>query len=171
MRASTVKFLLLFVAQLLLWNYFNFSQYVFIAFLPVMLLCLPVGQGSIRVMVLAFVLGLAADFLVNGQLGLTSLALVPVAAVRRGVIQLVFGNELIARGEELSFRRQRLAKFVIAILMLTAVFLLVYLWVDSAGMYSLGFCAIKFGISLPVSSALSMAIAYLMLEQTGERWR
>ena len=170
MRASTVKFLLLFAAQLLLWNYFNFSQYVFIAFLPAMLLCLPVGQGSIRVMALAFVLGLAADFLVNGQLGLTSLALVPVAAVRRWVIQLVFGNELIARGEELSFRRQRLAKFVIAILMLTAVFLLVYLWVDSAGMYPLGFLAIKFAASLLASTALSLAVAYLLLEESVAKW-
>lgn len=170
MRASTVKFLLLFVVQLLLWNYFNFTQYVFIVFLPAMLLCLPIGQGPIRVMALAFVLGVLADFLVNGQLGLTSLALVPVAAVRRLVIQLVFGHELISRGEELSFRRQRLAKFVIAILMLTAVFLLVYLWVDSAGMYSLGFLVIKFGASLLVSTGVSLAVAYLLLEESVGKW-
>ena len=170
MRASTVKFLLLFASQLLLWNYFDFSQYVFIVILPAMLLSLPIGMGRLRLMVLAFGLGLAADFLVNGQLGLTSLALVPVAAVRRWVIQLVFGNELIARGEELSFRRQRLAKFIVAILMLTAVFLLVYLWVDSAGMYSLGFLGIKFFASLLLSTGISLAVAYLLLEESVAKW-
>jgi len=170
MRASTIKFILLFVAQLLVWNYLDFSQYVFIVFLPVMLLCLPVGRGSIRLMLLAFVLGVAADFLVSGQIGTTALALVPVAALRRIVIQLVFGNEILARGEELSFHRQRYTKFVTATLMLTSVFLLVYLWVDGAGMYSLGFLALKYVISLLVSTAVSVPVAYLLLEESTGKW-
>lgn len=170
MKLSTVKFILLFVVQLLVWNYFNFLQYVFIVFLPVMLLCLPIERGSISLMLLAFVLGVAADFLVNGQLGLTALALVPVAALRRTVIQLVFGNEILARGEELSFHRQRHTKFVTATLMLTSVFLLVYLWVDGAGMYSLGFLALKYVISLLVSTAVSVPVAYLLLEESTGKW-
>lgn len=170
MKLSTVKFILLFVVQLLVWNYFNFLQYVFIVFLPVMLLCLPIERGSISLMLLAFVLGVAADFLVNGQLGLTALALVPVAALRRIVIQLVFGNEILARGEELSFHRQRYTKFATATLMLTSVFLLVYLWVDGAGMYSLGFLALKYVISLLVSTAVSVPVAYLLLEESTGKW-
>lgn len=170
MRLSTVKFILLFVVQLLVWNYFNFLQYVFIVFLPVMLLCLPIERGSISLMLLAFVLGVAADFLVNGQLGLTALALVPVAALRRTVIQLVFGNEILARGEELSFHRQRYTKFATATLMLTSVFLLVYLWMDGAGMYSLGFLALKYVISLLVSTAVSVPVAYLLLEESTGKW-
>ena len=170
MRLSTVKFILLFVVQLLVWNYFNFLQYVFIVFLPVMLLCLPIERGSISLMLLAFVLGVAADFLVNGQLGLTALALVPVAALRRTVIQLVFGNEILARGGELSFHRQRYTKFATATLMLTSVFLLVYLWVDGAGMYSLGFLALKYVISLLVSTAVSVPVAYLLLEESTGKW-
>ena len=170
MRLSTIKFILLFVVQLLVWNYSNFLQYVFIVFLPVMLLCLPIERGSISLMLLAFVLGVAADFLVNGQLGLTALALVPVAALRRTVIQLVFGNEILARGEELSFHRQRYTKFATATLMLTSVFLLVYLWVDGAGMYSLGFLALKYVISLLVSTAVSVPVAYLLLEESTGKW-
>lgn len=170
MRLSTVKFILLFVVQLLVWNFFSFLQYVFIVFLPVMLLCQPVERGTIRLMLLAFVVGVSADFLVNGQLGLTALALVPVAALRRPVIQLVFGHELIARGEELSFHRQRYTRFITATLILTAVFLLVYLWVDGAGMYSLSFLALKYGISLLASTAVSIPIAYLLLEESTGKW-
>ena len=33
MRNTTLKFILLAVAQVALWNYFNFSQYLLIAFL------------------------------------------------------------------------------------------------------------------------------------------
>ena len=112
MRSTTLKFILLAVAQVVLWNYFNFSQYLLIAFLPALILCLPVGCGTIRAMIIAFVLGLAVDFLVSGQFGLTSFALVPVALLRRPVISLVFGSELFARGEDLSVRRQGWQKFL-----------------------------------------------------------
>ena len=94
MKATTLKYILLFLAQAALWNYANFSQYLLIVFLPAMLLCLPIGRSPVHTMAVAFVTGLLMDFLVTGQLGLTSLALVPVALLRRPVIRLVFGAEL-----------------------------------------------------------------------------
>ena len=171
MKASTLKYILLVLAQAALWNYGNFSQYLLIAFLPATILCLPVERGPVHLMVVAFVTGLLMDFLVTGQLGMTSLALVPVALLRRPVIRLVFGSELFARGEDLSFHRQGWQKFVLALLLLTAVFLLVFLWADGAGTRPLWFNALKFGISLVASSALGLFVAYLMLEDPGERWK
>ena len=171
MKALRLKYLLLFLAQAALWNYCNFSQYLVVVLLPAMLLCLPAGRGTIPVMCLAFVTGLAADFLVTGQLGLTSFCLVPVALLRRRVIRIVFGQELFVRDESLSFRRQGWQKFLTAILLLTAVFLLFFVWVDEAGTRPLWFCAAKFGISLAVSTAAGMLVAYLMLEESGEPWK
>lgn len=171
MKVPAIKYILLFLAQAALWNYCNFSQYLLIAFLPAMVLCLPLSRGPVYTMAIAFVTGLAMDFLVTGQLGLTSLALVPVALLRCPVIALVFGSELFARGEELSFHRQGWLKFVPCVLLLTAVFLLVYVWADSAGTRPLWFNALKFGLSLVASSALGVFVAYLMLEESGERWK
>lgn len=172
MRLSPIaRFVLLFLAQVALWNYFNFTPYVFVVFLPAMLLCLPVAHSSVRVMLLSFVLGLAADFLVGGQLGLTSLALVPVAVFRRRIIRSVFGQEYFSRGENLSFQRLGWQKFLLAILLLTAIYLLVFVWADSAGMYSPGFLLLKFGCSLAASTLLSLPIAYMMLEDPAARWK
>ncbi len=171
MRQTTVKYLLLFVAQVMLWNYFNFTQYVFITFLPAMILCLPVSRTTVHAMVVAFLTGLAADFLVTGQLGLTSFALVPVALLRRPVISLVFGTELFARGEELSFQRQGWQKIVLAILLLTTVFLVPYLWLDDAGLRPFWFGAVKFAASLAAGTLVSVFVANVMLEETGERWK
>ena len=171
MRQSTIKFILLFLAQAALWNYFNVSPYLFVAYLPALLLCLPPERSTLQVMVLAFLTGLLADFLVSGQIGLTALALVPVAFVRRRVIRIVFGQEIFARGEDLSFHRHGWAKFALAIALVTALFLLIYIWVDSAGMYSAGFRTLKFVLSLLASTVLSMAVAYLYLEDSGVRWK
>lgn len=170
MNRRTLIYLLLFLAQAALWNYFNFSQYVVLVFLPAMIFCLPVACGPVRAMATAFLTGLALDFIVTGQLGLTAFALVPAALLRRPVIGLVFGSEVFVRGEELSFRRQGWQKFVPAVFLLTAVFLLLYIWVDNAGMRPFWFGAAEFAASLAASGTVSVLIAYLILDELGERW-
>lgn len=171
MRLGGLKYFLLFLAQAVLWNYFNFSQYIVIAFLPAMILCLPVSRSTVGAMLTAFITGVAIDFLVTGQLGLTAFALVPVGLLRRTVISLFFGSELFARGEDLSFHRQGWQKFLPSVLVLTAVFLLPYIWADNAGMRPFWFGAAKFGLSLVLSSAVSLFVSYVMLEDTAARWR
>ena len=168
MKEFTVRYILLFLAQAALWNYCNFSQYLVVAFLPAMILCLPVERGVIRSMVTAFLLGLALDFLVTGQLGLTSLALVPVALLRRPIVRLVFGSELFARGEDLSFQRQGWQKIVLSVLLATAVFLLIFVWVDSAGTRPLWFNVLKFVLSLVAGTVLGVLVAGLLLDQSGK---
>ena len=168
MREFTLRYILLALAQAALWNYCNFSQYLVVTFLPAMILCLPVERSVVRSMVTAFLLGLALDFLVTGQLGLTSLALVPVALLRRPIVRLVFGSELFARGEDLSFQRQGWQKIILSVLLATAVFLLIFVWVDSAGTRPLWFNALKFFLSLVVGTVLGVLVAGLLLDQSGK---
>lgn len=166
MSARAVKYILLFLAQAALWNYCNFSPYLMVVLLPAMLLCLPVERSTTTVMLIAFVTGFVVDFFVTGQLGLTSFALVPVALLRRRMTRIVFGQELFARGEDISFRRQGWQKVFWAVVLLNALFLLLYIWVDDAGTRPFWFDALKFGISLTVSSVLGLLVAYLMLDET-----
>ena len=97
--------------------------------------------------------------------------LVPVALLRRPVVSMAFGPEVFARGDELSFTRQGWQKFVPAILLLTAVFLVLYIWVDSAGTRPFWPCALRFACSLAASTAVSLLVAYVMLDNSGERWK
>lgn len=156
-----VIFLLLAIAQVLLWNFFNFSQYVMLVFLPVMILCLPVRRSTVYAMVLAFLTGFAIDFFASGMMGLTSLALVPVGLCRKGIIRLVCGEEVFSRGENISIKRQGLPKMTLCILMSTAIFLAVYIWADGAGTRPLWFNLVKFASSLLLGTIISLFIANL----------
>lgn len=151
-----IKFLLLLLAQILLWNYFDFTQFLMIAFLPTLILCLPIRRGAVFAMLLAFAAGFAVDFFSSGMLGLTSAALVPVALIRRSVITLVCGEEVFARGENITIRRQGLPKMALAILMVTALFLFIYIWADGAGTRPFWFNAVKFGASLAAGTLVSL---------------
>lgn len=157
----TIIFLLLMVAQILLWNFFNFSQYVMLTFLPGMILCLPVRKGTAFAMILAFVAGFAVDFFASGMLGLTSLALVPVGLSRKAIIRLVCGEEVFSRGENITIKRQGMPKIALCILMSTAIFLIVYIWADGAGTRPLWFNLVKFASSLLLGTIVSVFIANL----------
>lgn len=154
----TFKYIIVLIAQILLWNYCNFTQYLTVVFLPVMILCLPISKGTIHALVTAFVSGLVVDFFASGMLGLTSLALVPVALARRSVIRLVFGQEVFSRGEDISIQRQGIPKMMLSILIVTAMFLFIYIWADGAGTRPLWFNAARFSISLLAGALLSAVI-------------
>ena len=112
------------VAQIILCNYFGLSRYVLISVLPVLILMLPLGMGSIATMLVAFACGLAVDFFSTGMLGITPLALVPVALVRRLLVSMVIGDDQISRDDELSFQAVGVPRMLLAILITCALFFL-----------------------------------------------
>ena len=166
-----LKYIILLTAQVLLWNYFNFSQFIILAFLPTMILFLPGSRKTIFAMVIAFITGFAVDFCASGMLGLTSLALVPTAFVRREIIHLVFGLEVLNREEDLSVNRHGLPKIILAIILSTAIFLLIFIWADGAGTRPFWFNAVKFAASLSASCVVSIMILGLIGTDNRERWK
>ena len=161
--------IVLLIAQVIVWSYFNLSQYVLLTFLPAMVLCLPVRMDAVKILIIAAAASLALDFLSHGILGLTCAAILPVALCRNLVVALVFGEELIEREEDLSFRRQGFFKMNLAVIICTALFLLVYIWLDGAGMRSLAFNGIRFGCSLAASLLVSIFVVSLLTDEKNSK--
>lgn len=171
MSGFTVKYLILLIAQALISSYFNFSQFVMATLLPAMILFLPLSRGPMSAMCTAFMTGLAIDFVCTGRIGLTSLALVPVAYMRRSLIMIVFGPELLSRGENMIFQRLGKVKIVLASAIACAIFLLIYILADSAGTRPLWIDGLKFAASLPVNILLSTYVAYIFCSDNNQKWK
>jgi len=159
-------YILLTIAQMLVCNYLHVSPYLMLSILPVMVLCIPVRVPTVGAMLIAFVTGLAVDLLSEGVLGLNVLALVPVAFVRKEVIRLIFGGELFARKEDFSVRKNGFGKVALAIFLVQALFLAVYIWADGAGTRPLAFNAIRFGVSLGAGFIVSLLIIDILAPDT-----
>lgn len=151
-------YVLMVAAQLLICNYLHLSQYVMLSILPVIVLCIPTRYSSFFAMVTAFATGLIVDMLVDGVLGLNAVALVPVAYLRRPVIQLIFGDELFARDEDFSIRKHGFGKVFTAVFIVQALFLVIYIRADGAGTRPLWFDAARFGASLSAGLIASLLI-------------
>ena len=151
-----VAYFLLLVAQILLSNYFRFTPYVTLSILPIMVLCISTRIKTPWCMLIAFVSGLAVDWLSEGVLGLNALALVPVALVRHPIIRMVFGESLLTRREDFTVQSHGLAKVLLALLMAQAVFLAIYIWADNAGMRPFWFNFTRWAASLTAGTLLSL---------------
>lgn len=157
-----LSFAILVIMQICICNFFNVSQYVVLSILPVMILFLPIKKGTAFALFIAFLTGLAVDLLADGMLGLNVLALVPVAYARRGIISLVFGEEIYARQEDITIKRQGLWKVTVAIIMAQALFLVVYILADGAGTRPMWFNLARFGASLAAGYLLSLIVANIL---------
>ncbi|MCI1640119.1 MAG: hypothetical protein LKI42_02450 [Bacteroidales bacterium] len=153
-----IIYLLMVVVQILICNYFHLSAYIMLSILPVIILCLPTKIGTVPAMLIAFATGLAVDALSEGMLGINTLSLVPVAFIRKSMINLIFGNELFERKDNISIRKFGYGKVSFAILVVQSVFLLIYIYADGAGTRPLLFNAIRFFLSLLSGYLLSLLI-------------
>ncbi len=151
-------YLLLLVAQLLICNYFHLTPYVTLSLLPVMVLCLPIRVSTTAALFIAFATGLSVDLLAEGLLGLNTLALLPVAFIRMPLIRLIFGEDLISRKEDFTVRKNGIGKVTLAILLVQALFLLLYIWADGAGTRPFWFNALRFGASLAAGYAAAIIV-------------
>lgn len=157
-----LTYLLLLLAQICIANYCNFSWYLYLSFLPVMVFLVPIRHNSAIAMLLAFASGFAVDFLSDGVIGLNMLALVPVAMMRRGIVSLVYGGEFFARQENISMSRHGVVKMIFSIILSQAVFLAIYILADSAGTRPMWFNLTRFGISMVAGCLISLVVANIL---------
>ena len=160
MRRSNffLVYLLLGIAQILICNYFHLTPYVTLSLLPVMILCLPARVSTTASLFVAFATGLAVDFLGEGLMGLNTLALLPVAYLRMPLIKLIFGEDLISRGEDFTLRKNGLGAVSLAIILVQSLFLLLYIWADGAGTRPFWFNALRFAASLAAGYAAALVV-------------
>jgi len=166
-----ITFIILVLAQVLLCECLHLSQLLSLWFLPMMILCVPIRYSTPFLLVLAFAVGFIADLLSNGVMGLTSMALLPVALLRNATISLVFGSEVFSRGEDISIRRQGGPKMTLAVMLLTALFLTVYVIADGAGTRPGWFNFLRIILSLVLDTAVSMMLVNLLSPESSQRWK
>lgn len=145
--------------QLLLANYINLSQFIFLTLLPALVMCLPLKISTAQGMLIAFAIGILIDFFGGGVTGLNALALVPVAALRKPLVGAICGKDLLERNSDYNFRKNGLAKVTILQLLPLLVFLLIYIIFDCAGTRPVWFIVCR----LAASTACDLLICLLVV--------
>lgn len=155
--------------QVLICNYLNLSYYLTLCLLPVIVILIPVRYSTITAMLIAAASGFVVDILGDGVLGLNMLAIVPVALARKGLLKVIFGQEVFAQDEDVTIKKYGIFKFLGFIAIAQALFLLIYILADGAGTRPFWFNALRFGISLVAGILVSLFIADNLTKDYRER--
>ena len=164
-----LTFFIVVVVQILLCNYLNLSMYVVLSLLPVAILMIPVRYGTPLALVLAFVSGLAVDWLSEGLIGLNAVALVPVAAARRRIIKLVFGDEVFTRGDDISIGQHGVMKMSLSIILSQSIFMFIYVWADGAATRPFWFNVTRFLLSVIIGWLVSLLVSEALVKDQRDR--
>lgn len=157
-RRYILFYVILTVVQIVFNNFFGLSRYVLISVLPVLVLMLPARLGRIVAMLVAFATGLAVDFFSTGMLGITSLALVPVALVGRPITSAAVARQGAIR-EDITFKRLGIVGISYSVALVCAIFFLIYIWADAAGTVGFWPSALRFLLSVLASTLVGVLIA------------
>lgn len=149
-------YVMLVICQIILCNFTQLGPYIMLTMLPVMVLCIPTGIGTITSMIIAFFSGMAVDWLSEGLLGLNAASLIPVALLRKSIIRLFFGEDLIIRNDSFSIRKNGLGKVSLALAASLTIFLATYIFLDGAGVRPMWFCLSRFAASLACNIPLGI---------------
>lgn len=164
-KSPVAIYSLLVLLQVVLSHLFQTGPLLVLTLLPVMVLGLPAEWSTLHCMSVAFFSGLAVDLMADGLVGLNAFALLPVAYIRRFLMKKAFSEELVERGERLSWKKWGWRPFLLCTLLNTALFLLLYITVDAAGTRSILFSLEAFGLSLAVNLVLAVPVLALYLEK------
>ena len=157
-----ILYFLLVIAQMIICNYFQFTPYVVISILPAMILCMPLTVRTPLCMLIAFASGLAVDWLAEGLIGLNAASLVPVALARKTIIRIFLGEDLIARNDSFTFKKNGIGKISIALITALSIFFGLYVILDSAGTQPTSFNLIRFAASVAASFILSLIVTAVL---------
>ncbi|MCF0176639.1 MAG: hypothetical protein HUJ94_07365 [Bacteroidales bacterium] len=158
----TVLFLILAAIQLVITNFLNFGPFVTLSLLPTMMLCLPMDRHCPRALLTAALLALTVDVLAEGTWGLNMAALLPVALIRRPLVARIFGSDYPERNEDFNFRKNGFASIAFAIFLCSALFMLIYIWADSAGTRSFFYNLVRFVVSTTLNTLLGLVAAHVL---------
>ena len=151
-----ISFFLLAIVQMILCNYFQFTPLVTLSILPAMILCIPLSINTPICMLIAFGTGMSVDFLAEGLIGLNTAAILPIAFGRKTLLSIFLGEDLVARGDRFSFRKNGIEKISAALAISYAVFFIFYIALDGAGVRPFWFNVIRFIFSMMLSMVLGM---------------
>lgn len=157
-----LTYVLLVIAQAILYNYCHFTPYLILTILPVIVLCIPTSVGTNAALLIAFATGLAVDYFAEGALGINAASLVPIALIRRPLIGLMFGSEPFERKENINAQKYGFTKVSLAFICVTAIFLAIYILIDCAGTRPAWFIMLTLVVSVFGSYLLSITVINLL---------
>lgn len=158
---------LLIICQILLSEYVNIWPLLYIAIFPQFIILLPPAINRTVHLLIAFALGMAIDIFADGVLGLNAAALVAMAYLRPSFIKITLSKANLDTTDNLPLlpRTVEIQKLAVLNGFMLAIFFLVYILLDSAGMFPFWYTILKIAVCVIVNCIISLICSKVLFEK------
>lgn len=155
------------ICQILLSEYVNIWPLVYIAIFPQFIILLPPSMNRTLYMLTAFALGLCIDLLSDGIMGLNAAALTAMAYVRPLVLKFTLPKGNLDNYENVPLipRTVEIPTLVLITVLLLTVFFTVYILMDSAASFTLGYTLLKLLACITANTLVSILLNLALLDK------
>ncbi len=158
-------FIALCIIQVLLNNYLNVSQYLLLSLMPLAILLLPLKHSTISCLFIAFIAGLAVDFISFPSIGSTSISLLVCAFIRDIVFQAVYGDEVFSVRDSSPLVYTSGKERLLSIGIMCGTYFIFYIIIDSAGTMPFTFNLLKWLYSTIASTVLCCLCSVMLFRR------
>ena len=158
---------LLIICQILLSEYVNIWPLLYIAIFPQFIILLPPSINRTVHLLIAFALGMAIDIFADGVLGLNAAALVAMAYLRPSFLKITLSKANLDTTDNLPLlpRTVEIQKLAVLNGFMLAIFFLVYILLDSAGMFPFWYTILKIAVCVIVNCIISLICSKVLFEK------
>lgn len=153
---------LLFILQIIANDYINLGPYIYVCFVPMMILIAPAGRVSVGSLLTAFGLGLMTDLLSDGVLGLNAAAGVLMAGLLGFMFDITVNRDNYLDNDCPTLYDVGARKYLRFLLLTFTVYFAAYVFLDGVGTRPFWFSCVKIlaTIALNVLLALLVNVAF-----------
>lgn len=140
MRKRDLKYIIiafiLLIGQGLIDSFIHISLYIHLSVLPYIILAMPYRNSTISNTTTAFVIGIIADILGGGILGLNTAALTAAGFAKKGLVGALINKDLLEKESRPTPQITGLGRYAVLATFIILIYLGVYLAVESIGSWS-----------------------------------
>lgn len=155
------------ICQILLDEYINIWPLVYIAIFPPFIILLPPSMNRSLYMLTAFSFGICIDLLSDGVMGLNAAALTAMAYIRPFVLKFTLpkGNLDNYENIPLTPHTVEIPALILITALLLSIFFTVYILMDSAASFTLGYTVLKMLVCITANTLLSILLNLALLDK------
>ncbi|MCI2081991.1 MAG: hypothetical protein LKK19_00055 [Bacteroidales bacterium] len=150
--------ILMFLLQIVANDYINLGPYVYVCFLPMMILLVPAGRSSIQSLLIAFGLGILVDLLSDGVLGLNAAAGVLMAGTLNFVFNVTVSRDNYEGDDCPNMYDVGIVKYLRLALLSFSIYFIAYVFLDGMGSRPFLFDLTRLIVTLAVNIPLAILI-------------
>ena len=151
--------------QILISGYINIWPMLYIAVFPFVIIILPQQINKFLLLPVAFLLGIAVDFISDGIPGLNAAALTALAFFKDPILKLLLSRTALENLSGVTEYTLGSSKFLLYTILMYSIFFLFYMGLDSFGYYSFGYTALRLIINVIANSFIAILFGKALAKQ------